>query len=511
MDRQHLTVTDAAQEPLDNEGLRQPAPLVLVIFGASGDLASRKILPALAQLAARGSLPSAFSVVGVARRPLGDDGFQDLARSVAGDADTGAWSALVKNFRYISGDYAHPATFVELHKVLDELDGSIGTSGNRIYYLATVPAVFATVADALGAEGLNRPGTGGTFANLVVEKPFGNDLASAHALDEDLHRTFTEEQIFRTDHYMGKETVLNLLALRFANAIFEPIWNRRYVNHVQVTVAESIGIEHRGAFYERAGALRDIVQNHVMQVLALTLMEPPSSMDATGIRDEKIKLLRSIVVRGTEAPSEYLVRGQYIRGQIDGEDVPGYRDEEGVDPESHTETYVAMRFAVDNWRWAGVPIFIRTGKRLPRRATEVSMVFQRPPHLPFAGTLSADLRPDTLTIRIQPDEGMSLCFGAKVPGPEFRLRTVAMNFSYAESFAGPTADAYERLLLDAMLGDAMLFIRSDEVDQAWKIVTPALEAFAADSIPVDGYAAGTWGPVEADRLIEAHGHEWLNP
>jgi glucose-6-phosphate 1-dehydrogenase len=493
------------------EPSRNAEPHVLVIFGASGDLAHRKILPALAQLAKHGQLPNAWTVIGIARRPLGDEGFRQLAIEAGGGVGTGPWAELVANFRYIAGDYTDEQTFVTLQSILEECDEVLGTGGNRIYYLATVPSVFGTVADGLGAVGLARPAEDGTFARLVVEKPFGIDLASALRLDEDLHRTFDESQIFRIDHYMGKETVLNVLALRFANTIFEPIWNRRFLDHVQITVAESIGTEHRGAFYESAGALRDIVQNHVMQVLALILMEPPVTMDASGIRDEKIKLLKSTVVRATEEVPAFVVRGQYVDGRIDHEDVPSYRKEEGVAPDSEVETFVAMRLNVDNWRWAGVPIYVRTGKRLPRRATEVSMVFQRPPHLPFAGKLSTDLRPDILTIRVQPDEGISLCFGAKVPGQEFRVRSVAMEFSYAQSFTGRTADAYERLILDAIVGDPMLFIRSDEVVQAWRIVRPVLEAFAKGEPPLVQYAGGTWGPKEADRLIEQDGREWLNP
>ncbi|HWD24816.1 MAG TPA: glucose-6-phosphate dehydrogenase [Acidimicrobiales bacterium] len=493
------------------DGHRKVDPHVLVIFGASGDLAQRKILPALAQLADHGSLPEAFTVVGIARRPLGDDGFRTLAIESGSGKHGGGWERLVEHFRYIAGDYTHPDTFSQLADLLEEIDATQGTCGNRIYYFATVPSIFGTVADGLGSHGLNLPAGDGTFARLVVEKPFGSDLESALELHEALHRNFAEEQIFRIDHYLGKETVLNLLALRFANSIFEPIWNRSYVDHVQIAVAESLGVEHRGAFYESAGALRDVVQNHVMQVLALTLMEPPGSMDANGIRDEKIKLLRSMIICPVEEQRANVVRGQYVKGRIDHVDVLGYREDEGVAPDSETETYVAMRLGVDNWRWAGVPIFIRTGKRLPKRATEISIVFQRPPHLPFAGRLSRDLRPDTLTIRIQPDEGISLAFGAKVPGPAFRVRTVEMDFSYAESFVGPPADAYERLILDVMVGDPMLFIRADEVDQAWRIVEPVLQSFAKGEPPLAFYAAGTWGPNSADWLIEEHGHEWLNP
>ncbi|MDA8290970.1 MAG: glucose-6-phosphate dehydrogenase [Actinomycetota bacterium] len=501
----------ATVHDIDPDLGRRPDPLALVIFGASGDLAHRKILPALAQLATRGSLGEEFAVVGVARSDWDDEGFRDVCRTLAPDGSDGAWDRLVDRFRYVAGDYSDDTTFTRLAEILDGFDTAYGTAGNRVYYLATIPALFGTVAGALAKHGCNRPGSGGRFARLVVEKPFGSDLASAKTLDASLHDAFREDQIFRIDHYMGKETVQNVLALRFANSIFEPIWNRRYVDHVQVTVAESLGVEHRGGFYETAGALRDIVQNHVMQVLSLTLMEPPSSMDADGIRDEKVKLLRSVLVPDTDEAVNNVVRGQYERGTIHGEDVPGYREEDGVAPSSQTETYVAMHLLVDNWRWAGVPIYVRTGKRLAARATEVSMVFQRPPHLPFAGKLARDLRPDTLTLRIQPDEGISLSFGAKVPGPAFRVRTVAMDFSYAEAFPGGTADAYERLLLDAMTGDATLFIRSDEVDQAWEIVAPIQEAFQEGEPPLAHYRAGGWGPVEADRLIEGGGRQWRNP
>jgi len=506
-----LAATDTTVAVTDEDLARRPGPLALVVFGASGDLAHRKILPALAQLAERGSLDERSAVVGIARSEWTDEDFRAMCRELTPAGSSGTWEKLVEGFRYVAGDYADDATFATLTSVLAELDSTRGTSGNRMYYLATVPAVFGQVARSLAAHGCNRPGPGGTVARLVVEKPFGSDLASAKALDAELHEAFTEDQIFRIDHYMGKETVQNVLALRFANSIFEPIWNRRYVDHVQVTVAESLGVEHRGGFYETAGALRDIVQNHVMQVLALTLMEPPSTMDAGGIRDEKVKLLRSVVVPDPDEAVNNVVRAQYGAGIVGGEDVPAYRSEEGVDPASETETYVAMHLLVDNWRWAGVPVYVRTGKRLATRATEVAMVFQRPPHLPFAGKLARDLRPDTLTLRIQPDEGISLAFGAKVPGPAFKVRTVAMDFSYADAFPGGTAEAYERLLLDAMGGDATLFIRSDEVDQAWEIVAPIQQAFASGEPPLARYRAGSWGPIEADRLIEGGGRQWRNP
>ncbi len=490
---------------------RRPESLALVIFGASGDLASRKILPALARHASNGQLPEHFAIVGVARRDIGDNGFRDLCMKVDGAEKNPRWAEVVKSFRYVSGDYSQLGTFDKITTVLAELDATCGTAGNRLYYLATVPDLFATVARGLTAYKANEPGPGGSFARLVVEKPFGADLESARRLDLELHDCFREEQIFRIDHYMGKETVQNVLALRFANAIFEPIWNRHYVDHVQLTVAEQLGVEHRGNFYEQAGALRDIVQNHVMQVLALTLMEPPSSMAANAIRDEKVKLLRSVVIPRAEQEVDHVVRAQYARGKLGDEEVPGYREEDGVSPTSLTETYVAMDLAVDNWRWAGVPVFVRTGKRLAKRETLVVMEFQRPPHLPFAGQLTKELTPDALMLRIQPDEGISLAFGAKVPGPSFRVRTVSMDFSYRDAFPAGTAEAYERLLLDAMTGDPMLFIRSDEVQQAWHIVAPIQRAFVEDEPPLARYPAGSWGPVEADRLIQISGRQWRNP
>ena len=495
---------------------RSPArvpPVALVIYGASGDLTARKLLPALASMAGEGSLPEGFGLVGVARTQWSDNEFRDHCLATVPDAKA-PWAELVKRFRYVTGDYDDDATFsrvVEIVTELDSPDEGGGTGGNRIFYLATVPSLFGEVARGLARHGLNKPGTGGKFARLVIEKPFGRDLETAMALDETLHACFDEPQIYRIDHYMGKETVQNVLALRFANSIFEPVWNRRYVGHVHVTVAESIGVEHRGSFYEHAGALRDIVQNHVMQVLALTLMEPSATMDPTSIRDEKVKLLRSVVAPRVDEAEAALVRGQYQAGMIDGQRVPGYRSEDGVDPQSMTETFVAMRLTVDNWRWAGVPVFIRTGKRLAKRSTEVVMVFQRPPHLPFAGKLVRGLQPNALILRIQPDEGITLRFGAKVPGQDYRVRTVGMDFSYKEAFGSDPPDAYERLLLDAMIGDPTLFIRTDEVEQAWRLLEPVQEAFAEGYPHLASYHAGTWGPLEAARLLEPSGYEWVNP
>jgi glucose-6-phosphate 1-dehydrogenase len=494
--------------PLDL--VNPPPPLALVVFGASGDLASRKLLPAIAALAEHNALPDGFTVVGVARTKWSDDQFRQAALDAAPNAGP-AWKNVVSRFRYVAGEYAEKPTFDKLKKVLDEADAKLGTGGNRVYYLATIPSMFGDVASALATHGCNLPGVDGTFARIVVEKPFGRDLASAEALDATLHAAFAEEQIFRIDHYLGKETVQNVLALRFGNAIFEPIWNRRYVDHIQITVAEELGVEHRGGFYETAGALRDIVQNHVMQVLSLTLMEPPATVDAQGIRDEKVKLLRAVMIQDVDEVVINSVRGQYAAGTHDGDPVVGYREEEGVDPHSRTETFVALRLTVDNWRWAGVPVYIRTGKRLPKRATEVVLQFQRVPHLAFGGQLTRDLRPNMLVLRIQPDEGICLFFGAKVPGEAFRLRSVDMDFSYAEAFPGATSGGYERLLHDVMIGDATLFIRTDEVERSWQIVDPLLEAWGGDGVPLSQYSAGTWGPKEADALLARELRQWHEP
>jgi glucose-6-phosphate 1-dehydrogenase len=491
--------------------LSKAPPVAMVIFGASGDLTGRKILPALARLADRGVLDDGFTVIGVARTEWSNEEFR--AHVAESTPDGGPkWRALTERFKYITGEYDHPNTFDMLKTHLDEADEVDGTDGNRLYYLATIPSVFGLVAGALAKHGCSGPGENGTFARVVVEKPFGRDLQSALDLNDQMHAAFDEKQIYRIDHYMGKETVQNVLALRFANAIFEPIWNRRYIEQVQVTVAESLGVEHRGGFYETAGALRDIVQNHVMQVLALTLMESPTSTDADRIRDEKVKLLQAIDIPTPDEAVDKSVRGQYTAGTIDGAPVVGYREEEDVAPDSQTETYLALRLRVENWRWAGVPIYVRTGKRLPARVTEVALTFRQVPFLLFDHRASRDLRPNTLILRIQPDEGISLEFGAKVPGEKFHLRSVAMDFAYAEAFAGTdAADGYERLIHDAMVGDATLFIRSDEVEQAWRIVDPYLEAWSEPGASMHFYEAGTWGPHMADLLVERSGDEWRNP
>ena len=497
---------------------RVAPPAVLVVFGASGDLTSRKLMPAVENLALRRLLPPGFSVVGVARTEMDDAGFCEHMQAAVQKAGGGGeeakhvWESFAAGgFRYVAGDYADPETFKRLKDVLDELDEQRGTAQNRLIYLATPPDTFPIVVRGLARCGLNKPANENAFVRIVIEKPFGRDARSAEALDQTVHEAFEERQVYRIDHYLGKETVQNVLALRFANAIFEPIWNRRYVNHVQITVAESLGVGYRGGFYEKAGALRDIVQNHVMQVLALTLMEPPATFDAGGIRDEKVKALRAVDFMSPEEVARNVVRAQYRSGWVQGSEVHGYRDEEGVDPHSQTETYVAMRLKVDNWRWAGVPIYVRTGKYLPKRVTEVAMEFNRVPHLPFAMSQAEGLEPDALVLRIQPDEGITLRFGAKVPGQAFRVRSVSMDFFYGAAFLEETPEAYERLLLDALLGDPTLFIRSDEVAQAWRIVDPVLEAFEEGDLPLARYEAGTWGPPEGDHLLDRDGRRWRKP
>jgi glucose-6-phosphate 1-dehydrogenase len=487
-------------EPSDRARVATSA--ALVVFGATGDLASRKLYPALTRLAERNQLPSQFAVIGVARTEMSDE---DFAARAPGLAARGVL------FRYIAGSFDEPETFVRLREALEVCDVKSGTAGNRLYYLATVPTAFAKVANQLGAVGLAEEPPG-TFRRLVIEKPFGRDLASAEALDDELHAVFQEHQIFRIDHYLAKETVQNILALRFANAIFEPLWNRRYVDHVELTVAESLGVGHRATFYEQAGALRDIVQNHLLQVLALTAMEPPASFAADAVRDEKVKLLRSIRPLQPWDLPQLVVRGQYVAGVVDGEPVPGYRDEEGVAANSTTETYLALRLEIDNWRWAGTPFFVRTGKRLAKRVTEVAIRYKQVPFLPLPKSAVDSIEPNTTLLRIQPDEGIEVSFGAKVPGSPFQVRTVDLDFSYQEAFAEEPPEAYERVIFDTLVGDATLFIRSDEVLQSWRVVMPIVEAFQNNALPIHFYEAGSWGPPDADLLL---GHEdndhWRTP
>ena len=467
-------------------------------------------MPAIRRLAASGRLRPEFALIGVARTAKSDEKWADkcLQDSSGHTEAAGQWAPKT-SFRYVSGGYDDTETYRRLREVLDECDRTLGTAGRRVFYLSTPPRLFGVIPGHLGAAGLSKaPGPGG-WTRLVIEKPFGWDEASARDLYAQISTAFSEPQIFRIDHYLAKETVQNLLALRFANSIFEPIWNRTWVDNVQLTVSETLGVGSRGGFYDTTGAVRDIVQNHVAQVLSLFLMEPPTSFHPEAIRDEKVKLLRS--VRPLTEPAQiaaHAVRGQYTRGGTREDLIAGYREERGVDPLSTTETFVALKGDIDNWRWAGVPLYIRAGKRLPRRLTEVVMEFRRPPQLPLFPSEAAMLGPDALIARVQPDEGISLRFGAKVPGHEFRIRKASMDFHYSHGYGESRDDAYERVILDALVGDATLFIRADEVARSWRLVDPLLAYWQQAPEPIPLYQAGTWGPREAMQLIESDGRRW---
>jgi glucose-6-phosphate 1-dehydrogenase len=493
---------------------RVPEPAVMVIFGASGDLTARKLVPALYDLAAQRRLPLEFAVVGISRTPMSHEEFRDklrkgLEEQRSGEISDDVWESFSNGIFYMPGDSNKTKTYDELKGVLKKLDRERGTQGNRAFYLSSSPSLFPAIVQHLGEAGMNEE-ENGAWSRLVVEKPFGRDLKSAEELNAELQRYFDESQIYRIDHYLGKETVQNILALRFANGIFEPIWNQHFVDHVQITVAEDIGVGTRGAFYEEAGALRDIVQNHVMQVLCLTAMEPPVAFDAGSVREEKVKVLKAVRPIPEDDVESYAVRGQYERGWVWGEEVPGYREEDNVDPESVTETFVALKVFVDNWRWAGVPFYIRAGKRMPKKATEVAIQFHASPHTPFARDDTEGLEPNVLVVRVQPEEGLSLKIGAKVPGSGFEVSSVNMDLLYGTAFLEEAPDAYQRLLLDLMLGDPTLFIRADEAEGAWKILDSVMNHWSEER-NVSFYPAGTWGPHEADALLERDGREWRRP
>jgi glucose-6-phosphate 1-dehydrogenase len=499
------------------EGLRldrMPEPATFVLFGATGDLAHRKVFPALYQLWRSNLLPVGMRFVAVARRPYDDAAFREEVRaSIETHArvqpmDPDAWTSFAERLSYVAGDFGDAATYERLSAYLDADEAARGATGDRIYYLATQASAFGEIVSQLGRVGMDHEVPGGGWRRVVIEKPFGRDHDSARRLNRDVGRVFRESQVYRIDHYLGKETVRNLLVFRFANLIFEPMWNRRYVDHVQITVAESIGVERRGTFYEETGAARDILQNHLLQLLALVAMEPPATFEANALRDEKVKVLRSIAPMRPDDVARDAVRGQYGPGWVGGEPVPGYREEAEVDPESETETFVAVRLGIDDWRWAGVPFYLRTGKRLPKRATEIAIRFREVPHLLFRGSGAA---PDAnlLALRIQPDEGILLRFGAKVPGLGIDVRSVNMDFGYGTGFNVDSPDAYETLILDALLGDQALFTREDEVEEAWRVVTPMLGAWAHGHGPsFPDYAAGTWGPDAADDLLGRDGRAW---
>jgi glucose-6-phosphate 1-dehydrogenase len=506
------TVANPLREGLRLE--RMPDPALLVLFGATGDLAHRKVVPALFQLWRTSLLPHEFTLVAIGRRPYEDEAFRAELRasleqfSRALPIETAVWEAFAERITYHRGDFADEALYDGLATRLDEIDAERGTRGNRVYYLATQPSAFAEIIGGLGRAGLDHEHHGGGWRRIVVEKPFGRDLTSAIRLNREVGKVFRESQVYRIDHYLGKETVRNILVFRFGNGIFEPIWHRRYVDHVQITVAESIGVEKRGAFYEEAGASRDFLQNHLMQLLALVAMEPPATFDADALRDEKVKVLRAIEPMAPGEVAANVVRGQYGPGWVAGESVAGYRGEPAVDPASETETFVAARLFVDDWRWAGVPFYLRAGKRLPKRATEIAMQFKQVPHALFKDS-NADPEANLLALRIQPDEGIQLRFAAKVPGLGVDVRSVNMDFTYGSAFSVDSPDAYETLILDALLGDAALFTRADEVEKAWGIVTPIIDAWADQPPPAfPDYAAGSWGPDAADALLARDGHRW---
>ena len=503
-----------AAPQLDKESGGQPGdPCVMVIFGATGDLTKRKLIPALYNLDAGGLLSKQFAVVGLGRTKWTTDEFrrqmtEAIHEFATQSVDEALWQDFVGRLYYVQGDSQDAGTYQRLRAQLEEVDQQHSTRGNYFYYLAVMPELFSVVVEHLGEQGLVREEPS-HWRRVIIEKPFGHDLDSAKALNRDLSHVLSEAQIYRIDHYLGKETVQNILVFRFANGIFEPVWNRRYVDHVQITVAETIGVETRGAYYDQAGALRDMVPNHIMQLISLTAMEPPNSFAARAVRDEQAKVLQAVHRLNPEEVLSQAVRGQYAAGSEGGEHVPGYRQEKNVAPDSRTETFAALKLSIDNWRWNDVPFYLRTGKRLPARVTEIAIQFKRAPSILFRDTPVERLSANRLVLHIQPDEGISLRFGAKIPGTVMRLGSVYMDFQYADYFGSTPSTGYERLLHDCMIGDATLFQRADMVEAGWEIVEPVLDIWHAvppRSFP--NYAAGTWGPPEAMQLIERDGRRW---
>jgi glucose-6-phosphate 1-dehydrogenase len=504
-----------AEKPVTTKSLSPADPCTIVIFGASGDLSRRKLIPALYGLAAQDCLARRFAIIGFARTSMTDEAFQKSAvDSVKEFADANTAKEECKEFAqslaYVSGEYNQPAAFEKLKQRLEELDQAHKLDGNRLFYLATPPDIYPVIIEQLQKAGLAKHPNGKSWVRIIIEKPYGRDLASAQKLNRAVLSVFDESQVFRIDHYLGKDTVQNLLVLRFGNGIFEPLWNRNYVDHVQITAAETLGVEQRAAFYETAGATRDMIQSHVLQLTSLVAMEPPAAFDATAVRNEKIKVLQSIRPFTEESIEADVVRGQYGPGSEPGNSssLAGYRNEPGVKPDSTTETYFAGKVQIDNWRWAGVPFYLRTGKRLASRASEIAIQFRRAPHLVFR---EQDLSTNTLVLNVQPDEGISISFHAKLPGQAMKLKTVTMDFSYQKEFGGGERSAYATLINDCMRGDATLFDRADGVEAAWALVNPILEYFESHKPKFPNYAAGTWGPHEADELLERDGRHWRKP
>lgn len=491
-------------------------PCVVVIFGASGDLTRRKLIPALYSLHRQDLLGAGFTIVGAARTPMSHDAFRDAMRegveefSEKDSNHASDWQSFSSGLFYNATDVKDPQSFNELKSLLSQIDRERGTSGNRLLYLSTPPTYYPDVIRSLAEAGLNRA-EDGAWTRIIIEKPFGRDLETGRALNREVLGVFSENQVYRIDHYLGKETVQNLIVLRFANGILEPLWSQRHIDHVQITAAESIGVENRGGYYEGAGALRDMVQNHMLQLLTLVAMEPPVALEADAVRDEKTKVLRAMRPIDPKQLDQCAVRGQYGAGASGGKSVPGYREEESVNRDSFTETYAALKLYIDNFRWAGVPFYIRSGKRLPKRVTEIAIQFKSVPHLLFRENDGGRLDPNSLIVRIQPDEGISMKIGAKLPGQRVQIRPVSMDFQYGTSFGKRSPEAYERLLLDAMLGDATLYARGDQVELSWQLVAPILDQWKNPPVGFPNYAAGTWGPENADQLIEQDGRRWRRP